>query len=159
MMRMLTTLVAVGLTLGLGGLFAAQRQAGDAEETYAEIENALGQVPSFLREYQKIGVSGAWEGMKGVALNPDTELSAKEKELVALAVAASIPCEYCVYFHSAAAEASGASDQEMSEALAMAAAVRHWSTILNGSDVDLDEFKRETDEIMEHLAEQHAGGE
>jgi hypothetical protein len=30
----------------------------------------------------------------------------------------------------------------------MAAIVRHWSTVLNGMQVDLDSFKRETDALL-----------
>jgi hypothetical protein len=35
--------------------------------------------------------------------------------------------------------------------------IRHWSTVLNGADVDLDEFKKEWDGILAHLAKQSEG--
>jgi AhpD family alkylhydroperoxidase len=63
-------------------------------------------------------------------------------------VAAQIPCQYCIYFHTAAAKANGASDEEIRETVAMAAIVRHWSTVLNGMQVDLAGFKRETDTVL-----------
>ncbi len=65
-----------------------------------------------------------------------------------LAVASQIPCSYCVYFHTAAAKANGATDEEIREAVAMAAIVRHWSTVLNGMQVDLNSFKTETDTVL-----------
>ena len=68
-------------------------------------------------------------------------------------LAAQIPCHYCVYFHTAAAKANGATEEEIREAVAMAAIVRHWSTVLNGMQVDLDAFKRETDTILKLAAE------
>ncbi|MER9949694.1 hypothetical protein NKJ89_16645 [Mesorhizobium sp. M0047] len=34
------------------------------------------------------------------------------------------------------------------EAVAMAAIVRHWSTMLNGSQVDLATFKKQTDDLF-----------
>ena len=74
-------------------------------------------------------------------LNPDTALDGKTKELMGLAVAAQIPCSYCVYFHTAAAKANGATDEEIKEAVAMAAIVRHWSTVLNGMQVDLGDVQ------------------
>jgi AhpD family alkylhydroperoxidase len=65
-----------------------------------------------------------------------------------LAVASQIPCHYCVYFHTAAARANGATDEELREAIAMAAIVRHWSTVLNGMQVDFVSFKQETDSVL-----------
>jgi hypothetical protein len=35
----------------------------------------------------------------------------------------------------------------------MAAVVRHWSTVLNGTQVDLDGFKRDTDAVLTSAAE------
>jgi AhpD family alkylhydroperoxidase len=76
-------------------------------------------------------------------MNPKTALSNKEKELIGLAVAAQIPCPYCIYFHTESAKADGASDEEIKEAIAMSAITRHWSTVLNGSQIDMDAFKKE----------------
>jgi alkylhydroperoxidase/carboxymuconolactone decarboxylase family protein YurZ len=67
-------------------------------------------------------------------------------------VASQIPCQYCVYFHTAAAKANGASDEEIREAVAMSGIVRHWSTVLNGMQVDLPTFKQEVDTVMAHAA-------
>ena len=72
---------------------------------------------------------------------------------VGLAVSAQIPCSYCVYFHTAAARANGATDAEIRETVAMASIVRHWSTTLNGMQVNLDTFKQETDAILARAAE------
>ena len=75
------------------------------------------------------------------------------KELIGLAVSAQIPCHYCVYFHTAAAKANGATDEEIREAVAMASVVRHWSTLLNGMQVDPAVFRREVDTVLRHAAE------
>jgi AhpD family alkylhydroperoxidase len=75
------------------------------------------------------------------------ELDAKTRELIALAVAAQIPCTYCIYFHDKTARANGASDSEVREAIATAAHVRHWSTVLNGMAYDFDAFKAEVDSM------------
>jgi AhpD family alkylhydroperoxidase len=105
-------------------------------------------VPGLFSAFPEVGIAGAWEEFKSVQLNPDTELDGKTKELLGLAVAAQIPCAYCVYFHTAAAKANGATDEEIKEAVAMAAIVRHWSTVLNGMQVDLATFQQETDDIL-----------
>ena len=75
------------------------------------------------------------------------QLDAKTRELIALAVSAQIPCEYCVYAHNKNARAAGASEAEIREAVATAAHVRHWSTVLNGMGYDFDSFKSEVDKM------------
>ena len=70
-----------------------------------------------------------------------------------MAIAAQVPCHYCVYFHTAAAKLNGATDQEIREAVAMAAIVRHWSTVLNGMQVDFNGFKQDTDTVLRLAAE------
>jgi AhpD family alkylhydroperoxidase len=92
--------------------------------------------------------------MKGLQMNPHTALSGKDKELIGLAVAAQIPCDYCIYFHSMAAQKAGASQQEVQEAVSMAALTRHWSTILNGSQMDRQAFRQETDQMLAHVSQQ-----
>jgi AhpD family alkylhydroperoxidase len=83
-----------------------------------------------------------------VLVGSDAKLDAKTRELIALAVAAQIPCTYCVYFHDKAARAEGASEAEVREAVAASAHVRHWSTVLNGMAYDFAEFKAELDDMM-----------
>ncbi len=75
-------------------------------------------------------------------------LSGKTKELIGLAVAAQIPCQYCIAFHTEAAKLNGATDQEIREAVAMAAIVRHWSTVLNGAMVDETRFRADVDQVV-----------
>ena len=130
-------------------------EAGSAADTYRDIEATLGGVPAFFRMFPEAGIPGAWAEFKAIQLNPDTQLSGKQKELIGLAVAAQIPCAYCVYFHTKAAMLNGATEEEVKETVAMAAIVRHWSTVLNGMQVDLDAFRRQTDELLA-LAEKKA---
>ena len=67
-------------------------------------------------------------------MNPAGALDGKTKQLIALGVAAQIPCTYCVYGHTKLAKAAGATDAQIKEAIATAALVRFNSTMLNGSD-------------------------
>lgn len=131
-------------------LAAAPVRAEDASATaaYKDIQATLGSVPDMFKTLPDVAVAGAWAEIKGVQLNPNTALDGKTKELMGLAVAAQIPCQYCIYFHTLAAKANGASDEEIKEAVAMAAIVRHWSTMLNGSLVDFATFKKQTDELL-----------
>jgi AhpD family alkylhydroperoxidase len=135
------------------GVLTALAQPASAQETgsqaiYRDIEQTLGSLPSFFKQLPDTALAGAWAEMKAFQLNPKTQLNGKTKELIGLAVAAQIPCQYCIYFHTAAAKTNGASDEEIREAVAMAAVVRHWSTVLNGMQVDLGGFKRDTDTVL-----------
>jgi AhpD family alkylhydroperoxidase len=143
------TMTAVAIGLGMSALVpVARAQDSSAQATYQDIERTLGSVPSFFKAFPESGISGAWAEFKSIQLNPKTKLDGKTKELLGLAVAAQIPCQYCVYFHTAAAKANGATDEEIRETVAMSAIVRHWSTVLNGMQVDLAGFKRETDSVL-----------
>jgi len=147
----LTLAAAIGIAIGSG--MTANAQDASAQAAYRDIEQTLGSVPGFFKAFPESGIAGAWAEFKAVQLNPKTKLDGKTKELIGLAVAAQIPCHYCIYFHTAAAKANGASAQEISEAVAMAAVVRHWSTVLNGMQVDYPGFTREVDTVMNLAAE------
>lgn len=137
-----------------GVALAAPLRADDSSAAaYKDIEATLGQVPTMFRVFPEIGIAGAWAEFKSMQLNPDSKLDGKTKELLGLAVSAQIPCQYCVYFHTAAAKLNGATDEEIREAVAMASIVRHWSTVLNGMQVDEATFRKETDDILARAAE------
>jgi len=152
--RSIVTIAAAAGFAALAQLACAQEVRDPAAQAaYRDIEQTLGLVPTFFKQFPESGIAGAWAEFKTVQLNANTKLSGKTKELLGLAVAAQIPCQYCIYFHTAAAKANGATDEEIREAVAMAAIVRHWSTVLNGTQVDLAGFKQETDTVLRLAAE------
>lgn len=51
-------------------------------------------------------------------------LSVKVKELIAVAVAVTTQCPYCIEIHAKRAKAAGASEAELTEATLVAAAIR-----------------------------------
>jgi len=139
------------IAAGIGALFTispAKAEDASAAAAYKDIQATLGSVPDMFKTLPDVAIAGAWAEIKGVQLNPNTALNGKTKELMGLAVAAQIPCQYCIYFHTEAAKLNGATDEEIKETIAMAAIVRHWSTILNGSQVDLATFKKQTDDVF-----------
>lgn len=147
----LVTAILLGTLSNMAPVASAQEMS--AQAAYRDIEKTLGTVPSFFKLFPEAGIAGAWAEFKSVQLNPKTKLDGKTKELIGLAVAAQVPCLYCVYFHTAAAKANGATDEEVREAVAMAAITRHWSTVLNGMQVDLAAFKHETDTVLRLASE------
>lgn len=113
-----------------------------------EIEKAFGFVPNFVNVMPQHALGTWWETTKSFEMNPNTALDNKTKELIAIAVAAQIPCEYCIYFHTEAARLNGANDAEIGEAVAMAAATRSGSTLLNGVQADKQQFKADIQRIV-----------
>ena len=123
------------------------------EDVYKDVEENFGFVPEFIKNYPKNTVVGAWKDMKGLEMG-ETEVPGKYKQLIGLAVASQIPCEYCVYFHTQSALVSGATKEELAEAITMAGSVRTWSTILNGNMEDDKAFKGEVKSIINHVSAQ-----
>lgn len=155
MKRMLGTALLAG-AIGLATCVGLTRPAMTEDmsnQAYQDIEKSLGSVPLMFKAMPKNGVAGAWEEFKSMQLGKDTALDPKTKELMGLAVSAQIPCQYCIYFHTAAAKANGATEEEIREAVAMAAIVRHWSTVLNGMQVDEAAFRSEVDAMMKGAAD------
>jgi AhpD family alkylhydroperoxidase len=104
--------------------------------------------PEWMKQtYPAEALKPAFEEFKAMN-DPKGALDAKTKELIGLAVAAQIPCQYCVYYHTLAAKHGGATDAQIKEAIATAAMTRKWSTVLNGSAYDFGEFKEQMNAIF-----------
>jgi AhpD family alkylhydroperoxidase len=119
------------------------------EAAYKDIEATIGLVPKFFQAFPKEGIAGAWSEFKALQLNPYTSLSGKQKELIGIGVASQIPCEYCVYFHRSAAMLNGATESEVTEAIAVTALARHWSTVFHGPGIDQASFKKDADQMLQ----------
>jgi len=105
------------------------------------------EAPKFFTDVSPApSASSAWQEYMAV-MNPKGALDGKTKELIGLAVAAQIPCTYCIYAHTQGAKHAGATDAEIKEAIGVSALVRKWSTELNGNQYDLGQFKKEVDAL------------
>lgn len=60
-------------------------------------------------------------------------LSGKQKELIAVGVALTTQCPYCIDIHARRARAAGATDAELAEVVAVAAALRAGAAITHGT--------------------------
>ena len=65
-------------------------------------------------------------------------ISAKHKELIALAVALTTQCPYCIELHTSSARKAGSTDQELAEVVLIAAALRAGGSITHGTHVFKD---------------------
>jgi AhpD family alkylhydroperoxidase len=133
---------AIGLSIVLTVPAIAQEAPATPEAAYAEMMSMLGVVPGFVDMYPKAGVAGIWHVTRDL-LFAESALDMKTKALISLAVAAQIPCQYCIWSDTRDALAAGATEEQVHEAVAIAALTRHWSTIFNGYQIDFDTYKRE----------------
>ncbi|MFZ2100064.1 MAG: carboxymuconolactone decarboxylase family protein [Oricola sp.] len=129
--------------IAVSASFATAQELPSVEEAYKEIEATYGVVPGFMKAYPTTGISGAWAMTKGLHYDKQNALDPKVKSLINLAVAAQIPCQYCIWIETKIAKSRGATEQEVAEAVAHAAFTRHWSTVLNGMQIDFETFKSE----------------
>jgi AhpD family alkylhydroperoxidase len=115
----------------------------NVKSIHKEVEDMFGQVPSWVREIPESALGGFWQTMRDFQL-ADTALPNKTKELIGIAVAGATRCRYCALFHTEAARLYGATDEEIAEAAAMSGHTMYASTFLNAMQVDYDEFRRQT---------------
>ena len=66
------------------------------------------------------------------AVFADGALSAREKSLIALAVAHTVQCPYCIDAYSADSLKQGADLEQMTEAIHVAAAIRGGASLVHG---------------------------
>jgi len=153
-LRKCTFTFCVSLMIFFGMTMSASAQdSPEYTKAIKEIKETFGVVPTMFEVFPKYALSGAWENFKQLS-SPNSKIPAKYRELLQLAVAAQIPCQYCIYFHTSAAKAFGATDEEIHEAIAQGAQTRHWSMILQGNQTDYKEFQAEFDGIMKYMAAQ-----
>ncbi len=124
---------------------ASADDAATSKAALEEMNELIGGVPAEMQVYPVSARAAGWEMMKSTDLNKNTALPSKTRELIGLAVAAQIPCQYCIYYHTKAAKAAGASEEEIREAVHQASLTRHWSTVLYGNQFDFEVYKSDTD--------------
>lgn len=141
--RTMTVLAGAAACSATLALMPLPTHADDYDATVQDIQKSMGGVPSFIKQFPKAGLPGAWSELKNIEFGDKTALPPKTKALISLAVAAQIPCTYCIWADTQDAKKLGATQEEIQEAVAMAALTRHWSTIFNGMQVDFEIFKKE----------------
>ena len=73
-------------------------------------------------------------GAFDAAVMGDGAPSKKTKELIAVAVALTTQCEYCLTIHTEFAKKAGATDEELAEVTFVAAALRAGAAITHGAN-------------------------
>ncbi len=65
-------------------------------------------------------------------------LSSRDKQLIAVAVALTTQCPYCIELHNKAAREAGASDAQLAEAALVAAAIRAGGAVTHATHLFAD---------------------
>ena len=90
-----------------------------------------------LTRLKKMGelAPAAWKGFVAFdeAAFKDGVIPLKYKELMAVAVALTTQCPYCIEIHSKRARKAGASEQELAETTLLAAALRAGGAVTHGT--------------------------
>lgn len=88
-----------------------------------------------LKEMRKLAPADfdAWLGLNNVVGRTDGAIPKKYRELIALAVACTTQCPYCIEVHAKAARAAGATREEVVESAFVAAALRAGGAVTHGA--------------------------
>ncbi len=90
-----------------------------------------------IKKLKKLGelAPAAWEGFLAFdkAAMADGVIPAKTKELIAIAVALTTQCPYCIEIHTKKAKAAGCSEAEIAETAMVAAALRAGGAITHAT--------------------------
>lgn len=115
-----------------------------------EMKETFGMVPPPFETIPEDDAAHEWPTFEKYTVG-ESEIPAKYRELMGLAVAANIKCPYCCHFHGEAAKLHGATDAELEEAYSLASFTPRYSAMLHAQEYDLDEFKDEVAQIGKHL--------
>ena len=92
---------------------------------------------SNLKKLNTLGqlAPAAWQGFEAFdkAALADGVIPAKMKELMAVAVALTTQCPYCIEIHSKRAKAAGCTEAEIAETVMVAAALKAGGAITHGT--------------------------
>ena len=88
-----------------------------------------------LKEMSKLAPAefNAWLNLDKIVGRDDGKIPHKYRELIALAVACTTQCPYCIEVHTKAAKAQGASREEITESAFLAAALRAGGAATHGA--------------------------
>ena len=75
----------------------------------------------------------AWANLDRIVAREDGHIPRKYRELIALAVAHTTQCPYCIEVHAKNAKQAGATREEVAEAVLLAAALRAGAAATHGT--------------------------
>jgi AhpD family alkylhydroperoxidase len=119
------------------------------KEVYADIEGALGVVPTFIKALPDSTLEMEWQLLKRSQME-EGPIPNKYRELIGVAISSVTKCRYCAYFHTEMAKLNGATEAEIEDAIHYAKSSAGWSAYINGQQADFDQFKSEIQTACNH---------
>lgn len=128
------------------------------EEIYREIEEQIGEVPSWFKLFPDAFLEFEFKDFKeGMSkMMKDTAIPRKWRELINLGIAAAASDKYGILWCTESAKLAGASDEEIRETVYYTKSALGWNSFLKGNQVDYEDFKRETLEAFEKMRRMQA---
>lgn len=121
------------------------------KETRQEIEQTFGSFPGFFSGVPQDVLVQMWPVMKTYIFG-QTKIPPKYREMISLAVAATLKCPYCETFHRESSKMHGATNEELAELGAIVGQVTFWSSVLHTMNYDMSTFMKEFNAMGEHFA-------
>ena len=87
----------------------------------------------FLKEMGKLAPADFKAWLNNIVGSENGKIPRKYRELIAIAVACTTQCPYCIAVHSKAAKAAGATREEIAESAFVAAALRAGGAATHGA--------------------------
>lgn len=123
----------------------------DRQVILREAKDMLGVVPEFLRRIPDPHLEPIWASMRDLQLQPG-KIPPKYQQLIMLAVSTYAKCKYCTDFHTQAARALGATEDEIVEVALLTGHTANFSNYLGGTQYDFEQFKREVRQVCQTLS-------
>lgn len=120
------------------------------EDTTKDIEETLGIVPGFMEALPQDVLIQEWPIFKKYIIR-ESEIPAKYRAFIGLAIAASVRCSYSKLLYKNVAEFCEATDEELAEIAVITSLVARWSVILHTQQYDLETFKEDIENMGDRL--------
>ncbi|HEX2949279.1 MAG TPA: carboxymuconolactone decarboxylase family protein [Armatimonadota bacterium] len=127
----------------------------DREKIIEEIRSTLGTVPEEVNELPDEVLENDWPIMKLVMLR-EVRIPLKYKQLIGLAAAAVLGNRRLCFFHRELAKHFGATEEEIRETLNVARFNAGQSALIAGAGIDIEKYRNQTKEIVQHLRQRKA---
>ncbi len=113
---------------------------GEAKALYEDIKANFGMVPNFFKAQAAVDPAWAalnWQRVKHIMLS-EGGLERKTREIIAMVVAIMKGCRYCDLAHETMARMSGATDQELEDAMKVVELIQSFTSIADSLEVPCD---------------------
>jgi len=121
-------------------LLNEEEATGKAKELYDDIKSSFGMVPNFFRAQAAVDPDWAalnWNRVKQIMLKQG-KLDRKTKEIIAMVVSMVSNCQYCHLAHKTMALMSGATEEDLDEAVKVVELFRSFTAIADALQVPCD---------------------